>query len=283
MPGQVFSPMISRSLSSKDCKKAVVPKANEADKEVSMFLRMVTHAAQVDKVVQMVETYDRRIIGSFRSTPGCVFASLLQNINAPSECISLTIWQSQQFAMDYEKGGLFKELVESLRPYFVESNEWKLELTEELSLDYTPIQSEPTVSRFNDSVAGSEEITKLKSKPFAIQILSLTVQEEENHKFEEIFMQDIHPKYKAHKGFIDLILLRQKREYYIFSFWDEAVDLQSPSGIHSIGHLLDSIYTVLPSFIQWRTKHRSAARISASSEEFKATVHRCLTAEWFIR
>jgi heme-degrading monooxygenase HmoA len=248
-----------------------------------MYLRTVTHTVQNDKVIHLVETYERMILPALRSTSGCIFASLLQNTGNVQECISLTIWKSQQESLDYEESGLFRQLVNSLRPFFIESNEWNLELTEDLSLEYTPIQTEPTVTRFANSVTGSEEITRLKEKPFAAHILSLTVQDDQHQTFEDIFSHDIHPKFKTHKGFIDLILLRLFNEYHIMSFWDETVDIQSPFGIHSMNHLLKSIYSILPSFIQWKVSHRAAARISASTEDIKAVIYRCLTSEWFTR
>ena len=246
-----------------------------------MFLRMVTHAMRSEESEKMAETYHRSVISNLRTTKGCVFASLLQNTINTQECISLTLWDSQKESFDYEESGLYKQLVDSLRTFFVASDEYELKLSEDLSLEYTPIQLEPTVERFNNSVAGSEDISRLKANPFAVQILALTVQEDQIHTFENIFSSDIHPKYKTHKGFIDLILLRQKREYHIISFWDETVDIQSTSGIHSINELLASIYKILPSFIRWKVSHSSAVHTSASSEDIKATVHRCLAAEWF--
>jgi heme-degrading monooxygenase HmoA len=248
-----------------------------------MYLRTVTHAVQRDKLILMVDTYERNILSALRSTSGCIFASLLQNTDNVQECISLTIWKSPQESLEYEESGLFRQLVNSLRPFFIESNEWNLELTDDLSLEYTPMQTEPTVTRYDNSVTGSEEITRLKEKPFAAHILSLTVQDDQHQTFEDIFSHDIQPKFKTHKGFIDLILLRQHNEYYIISFWDETVDIQSALGIHSLNHLLQSIYSILPSFIQWKVTHRTAARISASTEDIKAVIYRCLTSEWFMR
>jgi heme-degrading monooxygenase HmoA len=248
-----------------------------------MFLRMVTHTIRSEESEGMAETYHRTVLSTLRLTQGCVFASLLQNTVNTQECISLTIWNSQKESFDYEESGSYQQLVDSLRPFFVVSDEYTLTLSEDLSLEYTPIQVEPTVERFNNSVTGSEKISRLKTNPFAVQILTLTVQEDQIHTFENIFSSDIHPKYKTHKGFIDLILLRQQRAYHIISFWDETVDIQSTSGIHSINELLTSIYKILPSFIRWKVSHSSAVHTSASSEDIKATVHRCLVAEWFTR
>ncbi|HTR82086.1 MAG TPA: antibiotic biosynthesis monooxygenase [Bacteroidota bacterium] len=245
-----------------------------------MFLRLVTHIIRAEESEKNAEAYAQSVLSALRSTKGCAFASLLQNTDKPQECISLTIWKSRKDSEDYEKSGLYTKLVDSLRPYFADSNEWKLELTEDLSLEYTPIQIEPTIERFDGSVAGSENISKLKAKPFAVQILELTVQEDQVNTFEALFASEIHPKYKAHKGFIDLILLRQQHKFHVISFWDETVELQSP-GIHSIGELLESIYKILPASVRWRVSHASATTTSATSEDLTTKVYRCLTAEWF--
>ncbi|MHB1048459.1 MAG: antibiotic biosynthesis monooxygenase family protein [Bacteroidota bacterium] len=246
-----------------------------------MFLRMVTHAIRSTEAEQMAELYHRTVITALRTTPGCAFAALLQNTANAQECISLTIWNTPKDSYDYEESGLFLQLVNALRPFFLESNEWKLELSDNLSLEYTPIQSEPTVERYSESDAGAEKITAMKANPFAVQIFTLSVQEDKVQDFHAIFSSEIHPKFKTHKGFIDLILVRQNREFHIISFWDETVDIQSPSGIHSINDLLKSIYSILPSFIRWKVSHRSTSHTSASSEDIKAAIYRSLVAEWF--
>jgi heme-degrading monooxygenase HmoA len=247
-----------------------------------MFLRLVTHIIRAEESEKNAETYARSVLSGLRSTKGCVFASLLQNTGNAQECISLTIWNSRKESSDYEESGLYLKLVDFLRPFFAESNEWKLELSEDLSLEYTPIKVEPSVEGFDESVAGSESISTLKAKPFAAHILALTVQEDQSHTFETIFSSEIQPKYKTHKGFIDLILVREHHKFHIISFWDETVDIESSSGIRSIPHLLESIYKILPSSVRSQVSRTGAVHSSASSEEMRSAVYRCLSAEWFL-
>ncbi|MGA9405809.1 MAG: hypothetical protein WBW71_01625 [Bacteroidota bacterium] len=242
---------------------------------------MVTHIIRPEESERNAQVYADSILSALRSTPGCVFASLLQNTGNAQECISLTIWNSRKESNDYEESGLYPRLVNALRPFFAESTEWKLELSENLSLEYTPIKVEPTVERFDDSVAGSENISRLKAKPFAAHILRFTVQEDQSNTFEALFASDIHPKYKMHKGFIDLVLVRERHKFHIISFWDETVDIESPSGMYSVNQLLESVYKILPSFVRQQVAHGNAAHTSASSEGITSTMYRCLTAEWF--
>jgi heme-degrading monooxygenase HmoA len=245
-----------------------------------MFLRMVTHTYRDEELLHMTMTYEHAVLPALRSTPGCVFAAFIQNIDDHRECVSLTLWRSQNEAHEYEGSGLYFKLVNELRPFFTETTEWKLQLNEENALENVPVQIEPEVVGFSDSVAGSEVFSRLKAKPFAVQIVTLTVKAGHLQDFETIFSSEIHQKYQTCKGFIDLILLRQERVYHSISFWDETVDINSSSDIHSINQLVRSIYAVLPTFVQWRMSHQGAARTSASSEDVKATVYRCLVAEW---
>ena len=247
-----------------------------------MFLRMVTHIIHAEESEKNAETYARSVLSALRSTRGCSFASLLQNTANAQECISLTIWESRKASTDYEESGLYLKLVDSLRPYFLESNEWKLELSEDLSLEYTPLKVEPTVERFDESVADSGKAFRLKGNPFAVHILTLSVHEDQIPTFESIFSVEVHPKYRLHKGFLDLVMVRQKQKFHIISFWDETVDIAPSSGIQSIDQLIESIYKVLPSFVRWKISHSNDVHMSASSEDLRSAAYRCLTAEWFV-
>jgi len=248
-----------------------------------MFLRMVTHIIRAEESEQNARVYADSILSALRSTPGCAFASLLQNTQNAQECISLTIWNSRKESNEYEESGLYRKLVDELRPFFAESTEWKLELSENLSLEYTPVKVEPTVERFDDSVAGSDNISRLKAKPFAAHILEVTVKEDQSSAFETMFASDIHPKYQAHKGFIDLVLVREHHKFHIVSFWDETVDIGSQSGIYSVNQLLESVYKILPSFVRQQMAHGGGVHTLASSEDVKSAAYRCLTAEWFVK
>ena len=248
-----------------------------------MFLRMVSMAVRKEQIHQFSDSYDKNVISVLRTTPGCVFASLLQNVKGNSEGVSLTIWNSHQEAQAYETSGVFKQLVEVLRPFYAESTEYTLQLSEDLSLEYSPVVEEPTVKGYTDSNAERGFVGPAKSTPYVVHIVSLTIEPAKAGEFEHIVTRDILPQYKKEKGFIDLVLLRRERECQILSFWDETVDINTALGEQKLNVLLKEIFRVLPSFVQWKVSHQSSATSSASSDNLKATLYRCLTAEWFIR
>jgi len=247
-----------------------------------MFLRLVQHLVKTEYIVDMSATYEREILSGLRRTQGCVFASLLQNVNDPGECVSLTIWESQRAASLYEESGLFPVLLKSLRPYFIESNDWELKLSDDLSIEYTPIPTDPSIKGFDEQTE-KEGIQKFYTTPYAAKIITLTVQPEKIQEFQDIFVSKLMPKFKSQKGFIHIILLRKSNEFNIISFWDETIDLNSPMGESNLDVFSRSIFEVLPSTVQWQVSHKASRTNYAASDEIKASVYRCLTGEWFLK
>lgn len=247
----------------------------------AMFLRMVSVGIRAEHAVKIAEEYDRNVVTALRTQPGCSFASLLQNINDKRDCISLTIWNSKEDAAEYEHSGVFKRLVESLRAFYEESNEWELKLSDDLSIEYTPVQVDPTVKGYDDDDMEKKYIRKFNVTPYAATIITLSVQPEKIREFQEIFVANVMPKFMGHKGFIHIILLRKNNEFNIIAFWDETIDFSSSFNDQTLRSLTRSIFEMLPSSVQWQVSHKAAKTSFASSEEITASVYRCLTGEWF--
>ncbi|MBI2428503.1 MAG: antibiotic biosynthesis monooxygenase [Ignavibacteriales bacterium] len=246
-----------------------------------MFLRMVSVGIRAEHALKIAEEYDRNVVTALRTQPGCSFASLLQNINDTTDCISLTIWNTKSDADEYEKSGVFKRLVESLRTFYEESNEWELKLTDDLSIDYTPVQIDPTVKGYDDADTEKKYIRKFNITPYAATVITLSVQPDKTQDFQDIFVTKVIPKFTEHKGFIHIILLRKSNEFNIISFWDETIDFNASFNDQVLRSLTRSIFEMLPSSVQWQVSHKSSKASFASSEEITASVYRCLTGEWF--
>lgn len=245
-----------------------------------MFLRMVSIGVQETDSSMFAQAYDENVITALRVQQGCSFATLLQNVNDPKDCISVTIWESKQATEVYEQSGRFKALVESLRSFYEQSNEFELKLTDDLSIEYTPVQNDPTVRQYDDSDTGKEYIQKFHVTPYAAKIITITVQPDKLQEFQTIFSEKIIPKFNGQKGFIHIILLRKNNEFNIISFWDETIDLND-TGAQSLAALTRSIFQLLPSNVQWQVSHKASRAKFATTEEITANVYRCLTGEWF--
>ena len=81
-------------------------------------------------------------------SPGCLYIGLMQNEHHQDECISMTLWDSQKHVENYEKSGLYEELLQGVQPYLSDSLLGKIQLSKELKLEYQPVQEEPVVKSY---------------------------------------------------------------------------------------------------------------------------------------
>ena len=107
-----------------------------------MYMRFVQLKIQPDKMAGFETFYETRIAPALRDSGGCLFAGLMNNSEHPSECISMTLWRNPQDVERYESGGLYATLLEEADPYLWHSTEWRVQLSDDLTLEYVPVEEE---------------------------------------------------------------------------------------------------------------------------------------------
>ena len=244
-----------------------------------MFLRMVSHKIRTNDSIEITSAYRSEIITRLKGQRGCAFVSLLQNISNQKECVSLTIWNSKAEAEEYERSGVFKQLFALLIPYFEESTEFAFTLSEDLSIEYSPVPIEPNVTGYDEEESKKENIKLLHSTPYAVQIIRLSIPQEHYPQFEETFSSAITPKFRQQKGFMHLILLKHHADCTIISFWDESVDF-SEFSVQAIEEFTREIVSFLPDDVQWRIVKKQSRLSTVSSSDIQASMYRCLVGEW---
>ena len=64
---------------------------------------------------------------ALRALPGCRLAFLAAPEDSANELLSVTEWESEEAAQEYEHGGMFERLLESQRKYFATLVDFKME------------------------------------------------------------------------------------------------------------------------------------------------------------
>ncbi len=110
-----------------------------------MYVRLVSAKIKMDKLQELRTIYNNEIIPALISIKGCCYAYLIEGKHEKTDAISVTIWDSQKDAEDYEKSGLFNHLIDKVKHTFSDLYQWKMTLekdfkgqiqtSEELSVD----------------------------------------------------------------------------------------------------------------------------------------------------
>jgi len=91
-----------------------------------MFLRLVHLKIQPDRLSEIKTVYGSKVIPNLRAMKGCLSGNLIYSDHNPDECISMTLWEKKADADTYERSGVFRQLLDEVRPFLADSCEWKI-------------------------------------------------------------------------------------------------------------------------------------------------------------
>lgn len=89
-----------------------------------IYLRMVSLKFKEGKVDEFKKHYEEKVIPLLRSVKGCKTAFLAAPSDSPNELISVTEWEDEKAAQEYEHGGQFDAILESQREFFPGVYDW---------------------------------------------------------------------------------------------------------------------------------------------------------------
>lgn len=166
-----------------------------------MFLRFVKLNVQIDLMPDLRRHYETHITSQLGQTPGCLFAALVQDSVHPHECVSFTIWESPEAAAQYEQSGLFQTLLDSVQPFILDSDEWRVRLSDDFTLVYEPVSEPPEIEAFSIS-AGSqgERLPGLSPDNLYLRIVSAQTQPGKLEALEKVYADQIIPTLNTVEG-----------------------------------------------------------------------------------
>jgi len=219
-----------------------------------MYMRFVRLAVRQDRRDHFRRFYDEHVVPTLKDVAGCLYAGLINDYTTKRKFISLTLWQTPEDAVAYEKSGLYQQLLDANKDFLLESTEWKVQLSEDLTLEYLPVESKPEVETFNVRASTSEshpgELTRMY-----LRIVSATVHPDRFQSFKTLYVDKIIPMLQAEDGFRHAFLvesMEHPNEVLSVTVWDskEAADRYETSG-----HFDEAVSVskpMLSSLFQWK-------------------------------
>ena len=251
-----------------------------------MFMRLVHITAKSDKVGVLKSFYDAIVIPELQKIDGCLFAGLLLNNTDITEGISLTLWDTKQHAEEYEGSGFFEKFMEQAKPFLAESTEWKIQLSEDLELEYKPADGKPqglkSLDHYNVTVHErvKDDLFGQHSKMY-IRIVSNILQKDKISEFRDIFVDEIIPALQETKGCRYSYLIEsmhQENEVISLSIWDSKEDALEYENIGSFDKLVNKLRPTFSQFYQWKMElDKDPAKKVSTTDDLKVTHYQVVT------
>lgn len=237
-----------------------------------MFMRLVQMKVKEGQLEGLRLHYGQRIIPVLEGISGCRYAGLMKSIQHPEECISLTLWESEFDAEAYERGGVFESLLGETRPFLLESSESRLQLSEDLTLEYVPVPEEPVVSKLPVAARGDPLSSREEQRsPMWVRIVSLKLRAGKLEEFKRLYTAQVIPTLREVKGCRYIYLTERsdrKDEILSVTSWEnkEAAQAYEESGLFK--RLLESQSETLSELYRWKMEEGNLrGGMSATSED----------------
>ena len=251
-----------------------------------MYMRFLHAKVDAESVSQLRQLYDENIIPILRDTPGCLYASLIQGVHHKDECISMTLWETPKHAADYEQSGVFQSLLQKAKPFLADSSEWRIHLSDDLTLQYEPVKQEPLVDAYVVSSQKNDEfLNRSTSGGLYVRIVSPQVREGKVDEFKHIYDEEVLPRLRTIKGCRYAAIIENVQEtnrIISISIWDSKADADAYEASGVFDELTDKVRHTFSEIYQWKMQlERETGQQVVTSDEIAVEGYSIVTGKSF--
>lgn len=251
-----------------------------------MYVRLFHSKYQPGAMLRIQQIYDEEIIPRLQKTEGCLSACLISSDLHSNEGISMTLWKSFEHAEDYEKSGVFQELLDKVIPYLSDSSGWKVQLSKDLTLEYQ-FPSEGHVSKIYATAAQMDKKIPPadESRLMYMKIVSVNIQPGKMEEFRQIYTDEILPALKDMKGCSYSFMttnVEEKNEVLCVTVWDSKEDEEMYDNIGLFQMLKEKVEHTFSKLYQWKMalEKESGERV-VTSEDLRMDTYSVVTGKSF--
>ena len=251
-----------------------------------MYMRLFHVKIKPESLSKYRQHYDETVIPQLQKMPGCLYAGLILSEHHRDECISMTLWNSQTQAEAYEKSGVYKELLQSLKPYLSDSSVWKIQLSKELKLEYQPVPEEPVVKSYAILVKANEKIlVQDKTHLMYLRIVSVKIQPGKMEEFRQIYTKEVIPALRDVKGCRYVYLAesrKEKNEAFSITIWDSKQDADDYEKSGLFDELKEKLKHTFAGLYQWKMSlEKDDSKQAVTSEDLTVNYYSIVTGKSF--
>ncbi|MCI0693545.1 antibiotic biosynthesis monooxygenase [candidate division KSB1 bacterium] len=242
-----------------------------------MYMRLFQIKIKPEKLPELRQFYETKVIPALQNLPGCRHASLIHGVHHEDECISLTLWDSRGNAEAYAQSGLFRLLFQAGQPFLADSSEWKIQLSDDLKLEYVPVPEEPVVKSYGvDAATDTKALPEAQSAFMYLRIVSVQIKPGKLEEFRRLYAEEIIPALRGVPGCRYAFLtesLEAQNEVISVTIWDTRQEAENYEQSGLFDQLTQKVKHTFSELYQWKMALEQAHRGQAATSEDLTVKH----------
>ncbi|MFQ5750812.1 MAG: antibiotic biosynthesis monooxygenase family protein, partial [bacterium] len=200
--------------------------------------------------------------------------------------ISMTLWDQQKHADAYEQSGLFQELLAQAKPFLTDSSDWKIQLSEDFTLEYEPDEVEPIVKSFkvveqkNSNICAKED-----GQVMYLRIVSAKIHHGKLEEFKQLYRDEILPALRNVQGCRYAYLTESTKEAHeVFSvtIWDTKENAENYEKSGLFDKLTEKVKHTFSELFQWKMAlEKESGKKLVTSDDLKVDYYQIVTGKQF--
>ncbi len=245
-----------------------------------MFMRFVHLKVTEDTFWDTLKFYEGKVIPTLQATEGCLFASLLQPTIEMKECVSMTIWASQEYAEAYEASGVYDRLLDESDEAMAERTEWRAKLTGD-RINAPPPIYDPEVEGFPVEVAGDTAALEADvSRHLFLRIVAVRIDPVRFHELRQRYDQELVPALLETPGCRAAFLvegIKARTRALSVTVWDSEEDAVRYELSGRFDELVGKISEFFSGLYQWKLSLSSSGSGRVSGNELEVSGYNIVT------
>jgi quinol monooxygenase YgiN len=248
-----------------------------------MFLQAVRLQISPDHLWAFRKLYEQSMIPELQGAVGCLYAALVRGDETEEDVVALALWDEEKSAGQHEAKSGFPELIEQSKGYMADSSNYKIRLSPDMQLEYSPEPRQPVFRSY--SVALHSDVSRLLrgTAPMTfLRVVSVHVRPDMADEFIRIYERDIAPTLLALSGcrFNLLVTNTQDRsEHLSVTLWDspQNADVYEEDG--TFNRLTEKLKHTFSTLYQWKLGlEQEPGKQAATSEDLVVRTYHVLLA-----
>jgi heme-degrading monooxygenase HmoA len=250
-------------------------------------MRLLQLNISPDHGEQFKAFYIDKVYPLLHKMQGCLFAGLIKGGADGTEIISITFWETQEQADSYEKSSVFTNLLSEAKPFLSESNEWKVQLSDKMELEYAPVQEEPIIKKYTAAINKEDyQKAKIAGTQMYVRIVSLKIQEDKLEEFKNLYSELVMKMLKETPGCKFVFLtesMTEKNEFLSVTIWDSKEDAYRYENSGKFEELTNRIKHTFSQFYLWKMalEKEYSAKIK-TTDDLKVESYNLVTGKSFL-